>query len=213
MISKLLRAPSLIAWLRRMESSAWDKMLHINTDHRRQHTQVIQGIHLDSHAFETMSHHTIRKAIHLVNPGPEDTIFDIGCSLGRTVCHSARLPVRKVVGIEISKELAESAVLNGRTCKGRQAQIDIINCDASVADYAEGTVFFLFNPFGRRTLELVLERISISRNPENTTRTRIVYVNPKYIEVFDTFNWLRRIHDITSFAGCRIVVFESYSNG
>ena len=121
---------------------------------------------------------------------PDAVGGDIGCGMGRVVCLFARAKIKKSIGVEISAELAKIARLNAQRLRGRKAVIEIIVADAAEADYSEGTIFFLLNPFGRETLEAVLDRIkpSVEAFPRHI---QILYVNPFHEEVLKGCGWLK----------------------
>lgn len=122
--------------------------------------------------------------------GPEDVFFDIGCGMGRVLCACARRQLKRCIGIEHSPELARIAVDNARTLRGRRTPTEIRIGDAVDADYSNGTVFWLFNPFGPQTLRCVIERIRQSVN-EAPRPIRVVYVYPKHDDVLGSSRWLR----------------------
>jgi hypothetical protein len=63
--------------------------------------------------------------------------------------------------------------------------------DAVTADLSEGTVYFLFNPFGAATLAGVLENIkeSLVINPR---KIRILYINSAHVDLFLAQDWLEK---------------------
>ena len=122
--------------------------------------------------------------------GPEDVFVDLGCGKGRVLCFVAgRRKLKKVLGVEIVPELAQIArrkVANSRLL----TPVEVIEGDAAKADLNEGTVFYLFNPFGEKTLRKVLSNIetSLSSNPRGI---RILYYNPRCADVLDNTPWLQ----------------------
>ena len=129
------------------------------------------------------------KCINMLKPSDEDVVYDIGCGMGRMLFAFSRRSVRKCIGIEISAEYAERARQNAKRLKGSKAPIEIIIADAVEADYSEGTIYCFFNPFGTKTLEVVLERIhqSVKRCPR---RIRVVYFNAAFENVLESCGWL-----------------------
>lgn len=119
-----------------------------------------------------------------------DVFYDLGCGMGRVLCLVARKGVSKCVGIEISPILASKAESNARSMKGRISPIEVRVQDVAEADYSDGTMFFLANPFGSDTLLAALTRIeeTLLTNPRQVT---FIYVNPTHHEVFNSFNWLK----------------------
>ena len=93
------------------------------------------------------------------------------------------------MGIEISTEYVERARQNAKRLKGSKAPIVIIIADAAEADYSEGTIYCLFNPFDTKTLEVVLERIHQSVR-QCTRRIRVVYFNASFGNVLESCGWL-----------------------
>jgi len=120
---------------------------------------------------------------------PEDVFFDLGCGDGRVICFIARKHVSKVVGIELSRVFSDKARLNAGRLRGRRSPIEVRCGDAVEQDYTEGTVFFLFNPFGPRTLEAVLKQVqqSLASHPRSLS---FLYFNPVHSHVFRGSGWL-----------------------
>jgi hypothetical protein len=118
------------------------------------------------------------------------------------------LPIKKVIGIEISKELADVAMLNTKRLRGRRAPIEIRNQDAMSASYGEGTLFFLFNPFGPITMKAVLDQIAESHLCA-CKQARFIYLNPTCSEVFNLFSWIKKTGEYTTPRGLRMEIFET----
>ena len=199
----------LVDSARYFESILWDMWMNVDTSHRNVTIKEQLGKHGDSFGFETNAHHTVRNAIRLVRPTADDTVVVIGSAKGRAVCHFARLRVKKVIGIELSPELAAIAQKNAMKLRGRKAPISIRNVDAAVADFSEGTIFYMFNPFGEKTLHSVLSKIELCHRMDRKPLT-IIYSYPKFSSVFDRFPYLEKKHDVTSFAGLRTVVYKTH---
>lgn len=63
--------------------------------------------------------------------------------------------------------------------KWRTSAIEVQVGDAADIDYSEGTVFWMFNPFGKTTLQCVLERMEQSLRV-SPRPIQIVYVRPEH---------------------------------
>jgi tRNA A58 N-methylase Trm61 len=113
--------------------------------------------------------------------------------MGRILCAFARKDVSKCIGIEISTELAERARQNAAQLKGRKAPVEIRVGDAAQADYSEGTIYCLYNPFGTKTLQAVTERVHQSVR-ECPRRIRVAYFNAAFENVMESCRWLRCYH-------------------
>lgn len=96
---------------------------------------------------------------------------------------------RKSSGVEVDHNLCNIAQHNAEIVHGRKTCIKIINASAVDFDYRRGTVYYLFNPFGARTLNSVLVKMeqSLRLQPRNI---KIAYVNPVHGFLFSKADWL-----------------------
>ena len=164
--------------------------------------------HQDNCAYGTPDYYYIYRIIKVLNPQPDDVVYDIGSGKGRILCVMSRRNVKKCVGIELFEGLCVAARANAGKMRRRRAPIEIRCEDASVADVSDGTVYFLFNPFGKETLTEMLVNIenSLTKNPR---RIRIVYYNSVCREVFDGCKSLKRYSEFRTFNGLEIAFYES----
>lgn len=208
LLRSLSRLPLLggtLAAARSLESWAGDRWLNVRTE-APVRFDGSRGLNGDACDFQTNAHTSILQAIRSVTLQPSDVVFVMGCGRGRALCHFARQPVRKVVGIELDGELCEAARANAWSLRGRLAPIEIRQADAALADVSQGSVFFLFNPFGERTLRTVLAHIEASRAP-GRQRTVIVYANPVHDEVLQSATWLARSREYRGLGGLRVALY------
>lgn len=139
--------------------------------------------------YEPISYVALDMIARRLRLGPDDHLHDIGCGLGRVLCYFARRPVRRLIGVELNHDLGCGAMENAARMRGRRAPIEVRIGDAAEQSYADGTVFFLFNPFSGEVLQTVLERIAAETAGR---RVRVVYVNPKAGGLLDQADWLQR---------------------
>jgi SAM-dependent methyltransferase len=112
-----------------------------------------------------------------------DGVFvDFGCGLGRALLFASELPLRRLIGVELSSALCASARDNlvrfYRRAGKTVPEWSIVNADARAFDIPDdSTIFYFFNPFDAEVLGAVVERLlaSIRRAPRDCT---IVYANP-----------------------------------
>lgn len=125
---------------------------------------------------------------------PHDVFVDIGCGLGRALLTVARRPIRRAIGIEYNPQLADVARENAGRLRGRRTMVEVVNLDAALADYTCGTIFWMYNPFGKATMSVVPERLrqSLLDVPRRAT---IAYANPELAPLLDNQAWLRRSGD------------------
>jgi SAM-dependent methyltransferase len=116
-------------------------------------------------AYEPMPERTFIKMMSYLPPPPclsEFVFVDIGCGKGRGLIYAAQREFRKIIGIELSPELARIAVANAN--KLGDARIKIVCDDALKAKLPDAPcVFFLYAPFKPvemyRTLAAKIEAI------------------------------------------------------
>ena len=123
---------------------------------------------------------TLEHILPASDVSPDDVFVDLGSGKGRAVYLAARYPFKRVIGVEIGKELHEIAERNLRAVRRRLACQDVELVNSDVLEYElpdDVTVVFMFNPFGGTIFEAVLAKIvgSIDRNPRSL---RLVYGNP-----------------------------------
>ena len=166
----------------------------------------------DNREYASINFWHTRKILRVVEPGPDDVVFDLGAGAGRMVCVAARLDVRKCIGIEFSENYCDIARQNARRLRGRKAPIDIICEDASRSDLSSGTIFYMFNPFGRETLVAVVENLhrSLRAYPR---RVRLIYVNPVHDDVLHACKWLVRFHEFDALTGWRVSFWRNLMEG
>ena len=162
--------------------------------------------HKDSIIYQGANFWNIRRIIRILKPLQNDVFYDIGCGKGRCLCMLGRLALRQVVGIELDSSLVEAARSNARRLRGRRAPIEVRCQDAATADYSEGTIYFLYLPFGIETMKDVLDAIkrSIDENPRAIT---IVYYNALFGNVLQNIGWLKPVHELRTLTGFPISFF------
>ena len=186
----------MLGYFKSAHNSFCDRRLGIRTsaDIRPPDT----SLHRDSGKTSALGYSLISRYIRLLRLQPSDVVYDIGCGTGRPLCLFARHRVRRCVGIEIDPAVAEIARGNAVKLVGRRSEIAIIQDDASTADYRDGTVFWLYHPFGQRTLAAVLERVhkSVEASPR---AVRFCYVTPDVEQAFSACGWLTRYKTVKPF--------------
>lgn len=131
-----------------------------------------------------------------------DIFYDVGSGLGQVVILAHLLSGVTAVGIEFDPAYCDYA----RQCADdlNLSGIEFIQADARDADYANGTVFFLYTPFEGRMLQQVLERL----RGEAKKRTIRVYTYGPCTLAVSHQDWLapvgQKVHHVD-----RLAVFES----
>lgn len=128
---------------------------------------------------------------------PRFTFVDVGCGKGRALLLATRYPFRKLLGVELSRELAAVAHRNLQTFRapwphsGQQATV--ITADATTVPLPEGPLLlFLYHPFAapvmRRFLDHLLSAARTSQQP-----IYLLYSNPELASMLDATAGLTRL--------------------
>jgi cyclopropane fatty-acyl-phospholipid synthase-like methyltransferase len=124
---------------------------------------------------------------------PDDIFYDIGCGHGRVLCYVAQNRLRKCVGVEINHEFADRARRNAVTANGREVSIEIREGNAAEMNYSDGTIFFLFNPFGEETMKRFLHSVKVSL-ASNHRIVRFIYARPNHRCVLAETKWIKYLY-------------------
>lgn len=116
-----------------------------------------------------------------IRPG-EDVFLDYGAGRGRAMVLAARLPFRRVLGVEIEPGLVETARENIRRVSHRLRCRDVEVVTADAAEFGcpdDATVLHFFDPFAGAILERVMDnvRASLRRAPRELT---ILFADPNH---------------------------------
>jgi SAM-dependent methyltransferase len=134
----------------------------------------------DRVAYVPSAWHVLPQALHYVRAGRQDTFIDFGCGKGRVVHQAAKRPFRRVIGVEISRLLADlaRAALAAGQHRHRCQDVEIVVSDATRFEVPDDlTIAYFYDPFRGEILDAVLQNIiaSIDRRPRPV---RIIYVHP-----------------------------------
>ena len=86
-----------------------------------------------------------------------EVFYDLGAGIGRVVLLVGLLTTAHVKGVEF--EPAYCAYAQQRAASLHLSRATFLNVDARRAEYADGTVFFLYTPFTGRILQAVLAQL------------------------------------------------------
>lgn len=157
----------------------------------------------DPGRYESPDYWNLRKIIRKLAPSNHDVVYDMGSGKGRVLCLFARHPVKRCIGIELYEPLCEIARKNADRLRRRKAPVDIICVDAADGPLEDGTIYFMFNPFGPDTMRAVVRRIVASLESEPRTVT-IVYYNERHEDVLASCEALRKRETLRTISGVSI---------
>jgi hypothetical protein len=121
---------------------------------------------------------------------------DMGSGKGRALLVASEFAFAKIVGIEISSHLhriAEENIKRYRPQTQQCTEFELHCMDVVDYDYGpEPPVLFLFDPFGRETLQSVVANLeaSLSAKPRNAF---VVYIYPQFEDVLQASRVLRKV--------------------
>jgi hypothetical protein len=144
----------------------------------------------------------ILELIDQVDFSPEDTFCDLGSGLGQVVGMVNLLSGVRCVGVEYQPAYFDYATK--MAAKLGLKDITFINADAQDADFSDGTVFFMFNPFGGRIFDAVMDKL------HSVAQTRVIRVCSygSCTEPINQLPWLE-IADPSTIHEFKLAVFVS----
>jgi len=125
-------------------------------------------------------------------PYQTSTYIDFGCGKGLSLVYAYELGFKKVIGVEFSPKLAQTALTNLQKFsnhKGGKVDFEITNIDASQYEIpSTADCFYFFNPFDAFILDKVMQNIlkSLELNPR---KILIVYINAIHNKVIEKYNF------------------------
>lgn len=124
----------------------------------------------------------------------EDYVFvDLGSGKGRVLLLASEFPFRRIVGVELSEALHQTAVRNIAAYRRRTRQcrtVESIRADAASFPLPpEPLVLYLYNPFHEEILTALLANLRQSLQ-EHPRAVVLVYSNPVHRQLLDNADFL-----------------------
>ena len=114
----------------------------------------------------------------------DDVLVDVGCGKGRVINYWIfKRYHNKIIGLELDKRIAN------QTAKqfSRLKNVTIIPGNALLNIPSDATVFYFYNPFSK---EIVTQFEAKLSEMFKNKPIKIIYYNPKSIDVFDNEKWM-----------------------
>lgn len=122
--------------------------------------------------YEASEYEGLEQIFDLVPLGPDDTLVDFGCGMGRVLFYCNQRFLCRVKGIEYDKKIYEKLLDNAEfyhvRFREQREKFTLLNMKAEDYELApDDTCFYFFNPFSKEILESVLQRIlkSVEEHP------------------------------------------------
>ena len=139
----------------------------------------------------------VRQAIRMLPDTRDFCFIDLGCGKGRANVVASEFPFKRIVGIELSHTLAETARKNAETIQKTmpaRTKIEIIQGNAvEFPEVGKSVVLFLYNPFGETLIRELVENLE-RRIGKDIEELFLVYHNPVWAEVLDSSSTLDRYY-------------------
>jgi SAM-dependent methyltransferase len=172
----------LTALRNRLRRALLERTLERGGETRERVTMAEIGIEDDEyHEYEPSGWRTLSFALRGIEIGPDDGFVDIGCGKGRVLLQATRRPFGRVLGVELSPQLAEQArelVAGGR--RQRCGTVEVVVADVTRWQLPdEITIAYAYNALSGESLQRMLDRLaeSVQRTPR---RLLFVYANPEH---------------------------------
>lgn len=135
--------------------------------------------HPDRRGYRASGWRAIKRSLALCEIQPTDVFVDIGCGVGRVVAQAARQDFGRVIGVEISPDLAAQARRYLKEVGVERSSVEIVSADATEWQLPDDvTVVFLNNPFVGEVLQAVVDNVVASLERAER-QLQLVYVNPR----------------------------------
>jgi len=151
----------------------------------------------DGRYYGAASYRALTQVFDQLKLTADDVLVDIGCGYGRPLFFAKhRYNVSAGVGIDANPDFLAVAHKNLTAYRGDTEGLEFVEIYAQEFDYRDATVFYLYNPFGAKTMDDVLAKIyeSLQVNPRSI---RIAYLNPIEKASFEQVEWLHEIGRFT----------------
>jgi hypothetical protein len=135
--------------------------------------------HLGAHDTQSINYSVLSCVFRKYKIKDSDVLVDVGCGKGRVINWWLKQGNQnRMIGIELDEIIA------GQTRKRFESykNVEIICCNATEAIPADGTVFFLYNPFGTSAIRTFKDRLK--EKVRNNYRVRIIYANCAHLAAF-----------------------------
>lgn len=123
----------------------------------------------------------LKRALSQQDIADDDVFVDFGCGKGRVIVHAAMYPFRRVIGVEISADLAQIARDNIERARSKLKCQDVHVVTADVLNYEvpdDVTVVFFFDPFHGEIFSAVVNKLLASLRRRSRELT-ILYMDPE----------------------------------
>jgi SAM-dependent methyltransferase len=170
-----------------------ERRLGIRSSHLVPIETLVEDWH-GNHDYAPTSIRAFRTFMEAVNiTGVEEGFVDYGCGMGRTLVLASEYPFRRIIGVEISTDLAAIARENLGRQRSKRLCHDIQIWCGSAERFElpeDASVLYFFNPFHGPVLTQIFNQIGQSL-AAHSRRLRIIFNNPTHFrKIAHNYPWL-----------------------
>ena len=118
---------------------------------------------------------------------PNSVFVDLGAGKGRVLMCAAKLPFKRVIGVELAPDLcavARSNITRFQTIERTATSIEVLQRDASTFRFPrDPLVLFMYNPFSIPVMQSVITNLCRSLR-ETPRRVVVIYLRPELAELW-----------------------------
>ena len=121
--------------------------------------------------------------------------IDFGCGKGKALLLAAKLPFKRIIGLELVSALVQAAESNWQRYTGKKKCTDCLIVCKDAREFVipnDPAVYYFYNPFNKTVLRHILEHISRSLAVE-FRESYVVFLNPEYDDVLKEYTFLEPI--------------------
>lgn len=153
----------------------------------------------DRNLYKPLPWGTLSRILSKEDIGPNDVFLDIGAGKGRALfLAAAHYPFKRVIGVELSKDLSAVASANIAQVRHQLLCQDVEIVTSDILDYEvpdDVTVVFLYNPFHGELFASMVQKLLASVD-RRARRVSVIYLNPtelEYLRSTGRFRLVRRL--------------------
>jgi SAM-dependent methyltransferase len=150
----------------------------------------------------------LRHFIQSLNITDQDSILDIGCGKGSAMCIMREFPFARIMGVEISEQLAEIAKHNFETLHSKRCIVHVGNA-ARFSLYNLFNYYYLYNPFPCHVMTQVITKINQTTAMSSRERF-IIYNNPVCHDEIIKGGWFK-VKEVPTKWSLRIFIYSNRS--
>ncbi len=149
---------------------------------------------------------SIRKLLHLLEPGKGDVVWDLGCAYSRLGIYGGLTTDATYKGVDIVAGRVEAA-LKVKDKFGVD-NLTVMAEDVRNVDFSDGNIFYFYNPFFDDTLKIVGNKL---REIAGSNGGIKIVSNNTSDDYFSKQKWLRRVYPLEEYTDNKmhINIYES----